>query len=73
MRKHAFDGLSFVFGLLFTAAGLVFLGGRALEAGFALPWAGPVIAIGLGIGILLAVRPRQESVASEDPAPDVPD
>ena len=73
MQRHEFDALSFVFGLLFAGAGLVLLGGRALDAGLALPWAGPLIAIGLGIGIVLAVRPRSEpavSVASEPPPPD---
>ena len=73
MQRHGFDALSFVFGLLFAGAGLVLLGGRALDAGLALPWAGPLTAIGLGIGIVLAVRPRSEpavSVASAPPPPD---
>lgn len=72
MRNHGFDALSFVFGLLFAGAGLVLLGGRAVDAGLALPWAGPLIAIGLGIGIVLAVRPRKDSVASDAPSPDAP-
>lgn len=78
MRRHGFDALSFLFGLLFTAAGLVLLGGRAVDAGVALPWAGPVIAITLGVGIVLAVRPRSEPAASaassvsDAPSPDAP-
>ena len=72
MRNHGFDALSFVFGLLFAGAGLVLLGGRAVNAGLALPWAGPLIAIGLGIGIVLAVRPRKNSVASDAPSSDAP-
>ena len=65
MQRHGFDALSFVFGLLFAGAGLVLLGGRALDAGLALPWAGPLTAIGLGIGIVLAVRPRSERFAND--------
>ena len=72
MKSHGFDALSLVFGLLFAGAGLVLLGGRALDAGLALPWAGPLTAIGLGIGIVLAVRPRKDPVASDAPSPDVP-
>lgn len=72
MRHHGFDALSFVFGLLFTGVGLVLLGGRAVDAGLALPWAGPLIAIGLGVGIVLAVRPRKDPVASDAPSPDAP-
>lgn len=72
MQRHGFDALSFVFGLLFAGAGLVLLGGRALDAGLALPWAGPLIAMGLGIGIVLAVRPHSEPVASDPTTPDAP-
>ena len=58
MRRHDFDALSFLFGLLFAGAGLVLLGGSAIREGLALPWAGPLVAIGLAILVLMAARPR---------------
>jgi len=65
MRRHEFDPLSFVFGLLFAGTGLVLLGGGGVAAGLAVPWAGPVVAIGLGIVMVIAARPRPEKLASE--------
>ncbi len=58
MRRHDFDLMSFVFGLLFAAVALVLLGGGSAGDGLALPWAGPLVAVGIGIVIVLAARPR---------------
>lgn len=69
MRRHDLDTLSLVFGLLFTAVGLVLLGGDPARDGLSLSWVGPVVAIGLGLLVVLAVRPRRpEAVDSEEPA-----
>jgi len=68
MRRHDFDALSFIFGLLFVAAGLALLGGTAIRDGLALPWAGPVVAIGLGILIAIAARPRSDDADPSGPA-----
>jgi hypothetical protein len=65
MRRHDFDALSFVFGLAFAGVGLVLLGGGAIPGGLALAWAGPVVAIGLAILIVIAARPRAESTAAD--------
>ena len=65
MRRHDFDGLSFLFGLLFAGAGLVLLGGAAVRGGVTLPWAGPAVAIGRGILIVFAARPRPEPEAAQ--------
>ena len=77
MRRHDFDTFSFIFGLFFAVAGLVLLGGSASRDGLAIPWAGPVVAIGLAILIVVAARPRGERAATEiDPesvATDPPD
>ena len=63
MRRHEFDSLSFVFGLLFAAVGLLLLGGSAVRDGLSLPWAGPIVAIGLGVLIAIAARPRGAAAA----------
>ena len=67
MRRHDFDALSFLFGLLFAGTGLVLLGGSAHE-GLALPWAGPLVAIGLAILVLIAARPRSDPTELADGA-----
>ncbi|OGO57182.1 MAG: hypothetical protein A2V85_09345 [Chloroflexi bacterium RBG_16_72_14] len=72
MRRHDFDVLSFVFGLAFAGFGLVLLGGGAIRDGLALPWTGPVVAIGVAILIVIAVRPRAESAAADDALEDGP-
>ena len=68
MFRHSFDVLSFSFGLLFAAAGLLLLGGDAVQASLALPWAGPVAAIGLGLILVIAARPRGDSAGDGDEA-----
>ncbi len=68
MRRHDFDALSFVFGLVFAGVGLVLLGGGATRGGLALPWTGPAVAIGVAILIVIAVRPRVEASSAGDDA-----
>lgn len=57
MRRHDFDALSFAFGLLFAGAGIVLLATTTIPQGLALPWAGPLIAIGVAI-LLVVAAPR---------------
>ena len=56
MARHPVDLLSFSAGVLVLALGLLLLTG-GLE-GLRLEWAGPVVAIGLGVLIVLAARPQ---------------
>lgn len=72
MGRHDFDALSFAFGLLFAGAGLVLVGGSAIREGLVMPWAGPLVAIGLAVLIVVAVRPRPESVPSASPPAALP-
>jgi divalent metal cation (Fe/Co/Zn/Cd) transporter len=65
VRRHDFDLLSFLFGLLFAAVALVLLGGGTVGDGLALPWAGPLVAVGIGIVIVLAARPRAARPAAQ--------
>ena len=57
MDQHRFDGLSFVFGTLFVVAGLLLLTGGA--DGLPMHWAGPLVAVLLGLVIFLAARPKR--------------
>ena len=66
MPRHDFDALSFLFGLLFTLVGLLLVGGGAISEGLALPWAGPLVAVGLAILMVIAARPRPGQPASDD-------
>ncbi|HLE89052.1 MAG TPA: hypothetical protein VI733_03250 [Candidatus Limnocylindria bacterium] len=54
MARHQVDLLSFGFGLLILAVGLLLLTG-GLD-GLHLEWAGPIVAIALGVLIVLAAR-----------------
>ena len=66
MRRHDFDALSFIFGLFFAVAGLALLGASAVRDGLSIPWAGPVVAIGLAVVIVLAAWPRAAGDAAGD-------
>lgn len=59
MERHDVDPLSLIFGLLFTIVGLMLLTGDPTRGTVGLGWAGPALAIGLGLLVVLAVRPRR--------------
>jgi hypothetical protein len=67
MRRHDFHAPAFIFGLFFAAVGLALLGGSAARDGLSIPWAGPVVAIGLAVLIVVAARPRSAAVEVESP------
>jgi len=70
MRRHDSDGLSFAFGLLFAAAGLLLLGGATIRDSLLVPWAGPALLIGLAVVIVIAARPRSSGEAADDATAD---
>jgi hypothetical protein len=59
MARHDVDPTSLLFGLLFTIAGLWLLGGSSSAGTIWLGWTGPATAIGVGVLVVLAVRPRR--------------
>lgn len=65
MGQHRFDALSFIFGSIFAVAGLLLLTGGV--EGLQMQWVGPLVAVGLGLVILFAARPRRSVV--EEPSP----
>ena len=67
MRHHDLDALSLVCGLLFTAVGRALLSGDPARGTMSLAWAGPVVAIGVGILVVLAARPRREKAIDHQP------
>ena len=58
MQRHELDAMALVAGLMFTGLGVLF----ALDAGGGVDvearWIWPILLIGLGLGGLLASRPR---------------
>ena len=60
MRHHDLDAVSLIFGLLFTAVGLALLSGDPARGTMSLSWAGPVVAIGVGLLVVLAALSRRE-------------
>ena len=69
MGQHAFDAVSFAFGVIFLIAGVMLLNGTPNVD--ALQWIGPVAFIGLGVLILVATVPRHRANA-DDETPDEP-
>jgi len=69
MTRHAFDTVSFIFGVIFLIAGVMLLSGRPSTD--ALELIGPVTAIGLGVVILVATIPRRRTV-DDQPSLDNP-
>jgi hypothetical protein len=67
MDRHGFDPLSFGFGSIFVAAGLVLLTGQSNAV--PMEWVGPVVAVGLGLLIVYAARPRRPTEARDEPEP----
>lgn len=65
MVQHRFDALSFVFGVLFVVAGLLLLAGG--PDAVPMEWAGPLVALLLGLVIVLAARARRPG--ADDPEP----
>ncbi len=71
MKRHDPDAVSLLFGLLFATLGLLLLGGDPQHGSISLGWVGPLLAIGIGALVLVAVRPpSQPPVAGEDRAAD---
>lgn len=66
MRTHRFEALSLLFGLIFTAAGLWFLTGRAdvWELDWSLVW--PALLILAGAMVLLSLRSGAETPPDAD-------
>ncbi len=70
MRRHDLDPWSLAFGLLFTVVGLALLGGDPARGSVSLAWTGPAAAIGVGLLVVLAARPRRKAPADEEPTGD---
>lgn len=70
MDRHELDPLSLLFGLMFAIIGLVLLTGDPARGSISLAWAGPAAAIGVGLLVVLAVRPRREERAAESTVED---
>lgn len=74
MKRHPFDAVSLVFGLLFGVAAIAFLGGQTLdETDPALLWITPTLVLGLavllvGIGRLRSERPPSDEEPDLDGA-----
>jgi hypothetical protein len=66
MQRHPVDLLSLIAGALVLGLGLLLLSGGL--RGLPMSWAGPAVAIGLGVVILVAARPERRP-SEDDSAP----
>jgi peptidoglycan/LPS O-acetylase OafA/YrhL len=62
VTRHSADLLSLLAGLAVLALGLVLLSGGVGD--LPMEWVGPAVAIGIGVLILIAARPRHEASES---------
>ncbi|MDP9251119.1 MAG: hypothetical protein M3O78_07100 [Chloroflexota bacterium] len=63
MERHPVDLLSLIAGALVLGLGLLLLSGGL--SGLRMEWAGPAVAIGLGVVIIAAVRPERGPSADD--------
>ncbi len=69
MKRHEFDPISAVFGLLFVILGLRFLTGEVTLAELDFNWLWPVAAVALGLALLFtARRPDERQSKDTDPS-----
>ncbi len=68
MGRHPVDLLSLLTGLLVLGVGLLLLSGGL--SGLPMEWAGPAVAIGLGVLIAVAARPTRPA---HPPSQDEPE
>lgn len=68
MARHPVDLLSFVSGVLVLGLGLLLLSGGVDNV--PMEWAGPAVAIGLGVFILVAARPQRQPNEDEPASSD---
>jgi hypothetical protein len=70
MRRHEFDPVSFVFGMIFAVLGLAFLSGRVDLGDLHLRWLWPIPLIALGLALLVTTQRRDGREDSDPPAPE---
>lgn len=61
MQRHDVDPTSLVFGLMFAGMGLMLLTGDPAGGTVWLGWTGPAVAVGLGLLVIIAVRPHRST------------
>jgi hypothetical protein len=75
LQRHDFDPIAFIFGLLFTVSGLLFLFGR-FDIFNHTRWLWPGLLVFLGIAVLVGARGRSQPArppVEPRPVEDVPD
>jgi hypothetical protein len=75
LQRHDFDPIAFIFGLLFTVSGLLFLFGR-FDIFNHTRWLWPGLLVLLGIAVLVGARGRSQPArppVEPTPVEDVPD
>ena len=70
MKRHAFDHISFVLGLMLAAVAIVFLTAPDESAANLTGWLGGIALIGVGAGILLGAARRGKSAEPAYPSRD---
>lgn len=72
MQRHDVDLTSLSFGLLFTVAGLLLLSGNPTTGTIWLGWAGPAVAVAVGVLVIFAMRPRRSNSTGDEAGGELP-
>jgi hypothetical protein len=73
MKRHVFDPVSLVTGVLFAGLGIAFFTGNVLYGDSDTAWVWPAAIVALGLALLIGARDGEPSSPEVEPGPGLDD